>query len=720
MLRALVAVLLIASSACATAQGWEQVSPWGIQQAGGKWIAGRTTDAIEVNPSQVLVSTDGSGVWLLQRALGVALSREWDSTNIACLAAKPGGGYFAGGVQSGTLDKGVLYQTKPNDLAPLLVPWEKIPLPAGTGTINRIAVLDRPARIVLATDTGILWSSIPGRLSGLRSTRGLGTPGPAGFVWQSATGSTAGAFYDVEKAGAGIVVTSRVYRSGPGSPIRLGSWQGSQLVLADTTMRGTDSAAVGTTSVCVSPSNPQVMYAMCGNRDGAMLSINRSEDGGQTWQMKQGLVGNDGLSFRSDSESGRYGDFRSNTVAVSPADPNTVLVGWTHAFVSHDGGDHFTWTGYTHDDHARFVYYGSHLYDCCDGGVMVSSDDGATYSHDFNQKLANLQFYPSGFDAVFNGYWGLGGGLQDNNVAAVIAPRFGLGPWQFPFPPSNDGGDAIFLAGGAAFCDNGGIYKWAPRTDTGFGDVSLVGHPSTPSTFLDRQGNMGVSPKVYRVFQPTRRNAAGEIMVAVAYRDETVKGNRRCHVYGLYQSGQETPRWEPLLTFSIPSNDGVCAIASYSGDVLYVGFAKSAQIWKVDVSSGQHTVQTGLPDEDNYLIGDIITPSANTAYATRNQFVPINGRGGLYALNTGDAWSRVAGLPDETMDGLAATSPQLVMVGTENAIYRMQNNRNRWENVSSGLPKAIHPTSIRIAAGPDGRTYAFLATYGWSVWRMGL
>lgn len=717
---------LLAIASISPSQGWELVSPWGIQQGDRNWMAGRTQDVVEINPNQALVATDGSGVWWVQRNLGVALSREWDSTNILCLAKNPvANGYFAGGIQGGTGNIGVLYQTKPFDRAPLLAPWSKVPLPTGAGPVTRIVTLESPPRIVIATGSGVYWSNIPALNIGRRKLPGGGATGD--FSWKAAEGANQGGFWDLEKTPDGVVVSSFMLNPQTGSPIRVGRWQtgtsGPRLVLSNTEMTGTDPNAVGTTSIAVAPSDPRIVYALCCDASGGQLSLNSSEDGGLHWRMRRGRIGAGPSTIRSPEEVGVNGNGRANTIAVSPNNPNTVVFGTTHAYVSTDGGDTLRKAGYTHDDHASFVFSGNRLYDCCDGGVMFSDDLGLTFKHDLNQKLANLQFYPQGFDAFGLGTNAMGGGLQDNEEVVVFWSAGAPGPWQLPQPLRNDGGSVIFLPGGVAFSDGGGEYKWRTRTGTSLGEgtVSLASQGAV-EPYASASGTVYLSiPKTYRVFNPSRTNQRGELIIALGFVERgTAAQDHGCQVFGLYRTATRPPHWEPLVNITVPGGQSVSTVASYNGNQIYVGFVGTAQIWKINVADGQKTVQQNLPTDGGYIITEILAPGPNDAYAIRNQYTGVGGQGAVYYLGQGDSWTKASGLPNVALSSLAADSPQQVFVGSDTTIYKMENNRSRWEDISTGLPKAVHPTTMQVVTGADSRKYLYLATYGWSVWRLPL
>jgi hypothetical protein len=163
--------------------------------------------------------------------------------------------------------------------------------------------------------------STPGRLYVIDEL-GLGWSADAGATWSSASGpcradgvALAYAPSAPETVYAGCF-DSGTYRSDDGGA----TWQSIPIT--------TGSASLGTlltrgaAGLAVDPTNPDVVYAVCGNCD----SIWRTTNAGQTWE----VVGTDP----------DWGE----SVAIDPDDPTHVVVGSGDGIlVSHDGGDN--WAG---------------------------------------------------------------------------------------------------------------------------------------------------------------------------------------------------------------------------------------------------------------------------------------------------------------------------------------------------------------------------------------
>ena len=51
-------------------------------------------------------------------------------------------------------------------------------------------------------------------------------------------------------------------------------------------------------------------------------------------------------------------------------------------------------------------------------------------------------------------------------------------------------------------------------------------------------------------------------------------------------------------------------------------------------------------------------------------------------------------------------------------VYVSRNNCKTWTRASLGLPQHCEGIDLRFVAQPDGKNYLYLATYGWSLWRV--
>jgi photosystem II stability/assembly factor-like uncharacterized protein len=176
---------------------------------------------------------------------------------------------------------------------------------------------------------------------------------------------------------------------------------------------------IGRTSLAISPSNPDVLYAFAADElsqyADMLLGVFRSQDGGDSWA---DIAGN---HFKKEKQIS-YG----NTIAVHPADPNHVICGGVDLHLSTDGGK--TWKqasrwdsdrgkpDYAHADHHCLLMPAGapgRVYDPNDGGFDVSEDGGNTWINR-SSGLAATMYYD--IDAAQSDGRVFGGGAQDNGT----------------------------------------------------------------------------------------------------------------------------------------------------------------------------------------------------------------------------------------------------------------------------------------------------------------
>ncbi len=180
-----------------------------------------------------------------------------------------------------------------------------------------------------------------------------------------------------------------------------------------------DSASFGRTSLAISPSFPDILYAFAqdeasGNSD-LLLGVFRSDDGGNTWSDISG-------SEFADENQISYG----NSIAVHPTDVDTVICGGVDLHLTQDGGKSWTqvthWdanrgdANYAHADHHALLMPAAQpglIYSGNDGGVDLSRDTGTTWQNRSN-GLAVTMYYD--IDVCQSDSRNFGGGAQDNGT----------------------------------------------------------------------------------------------------------------------------------------------------------------------------------------------------------------------------------------------------------------------------------------------------------------
>ncbi|MDE3167674.1 MAG: hypothetical protein KGN36_17870, partial [Acidobacteriota bacterium] len=411
-------------------------------------IAGRTP-ALAVHPRDPELLFAGSangGVWRSHNGGGDWEWKwmRWGATSIGALAfdpVHPGTLYAASGEANGSADAypgSGIYVTR--DLGET---WRHL-AHAGPGALpRRIGALAHHPQ-----ESGVLW--VGGVSYDEDEPAGLYYSRDAGATWTRedffsrrryrchsiAFLPDGGAFAALDLSGA----QSGVWRSSPHGWTQLS--------------RGLPSGdRVGRISLAVAPSDPRVVYALIAARSTqSLLGVFRSADSGDSWH---------DISGEEFAEENQFS--YANTIAVHPADPDSVVVGGVDVYLTRDAGA--SWTQATHwdfspdsgryvhaDQHAILLPGGGLIYTANDGGVARSLNFGDTWQMRVHNMCTTMFYHAdvSPYDANI-----FGGGAQDNGC---IATGDAANPGGFvPIL----GGDGVALA----FDPHRAGHAWAVRSD---------------------------------------------------------------------------------------------------------------------------------------------------------------------------------------------------------------------------------------------------------------
>ncbi len=188
-------------------------------------------------------------------------------------------------------------------------------------------------------------------------------------------------------------------------------------------------SSIGRIALGISPSNPNVLYAMVANPipPGTTLGVFKTTDGGTTWTepaTDASFVDCHGTPIHSNQ------DWYDLYLTVSPTDPNTFYVGKVDVYKSTDGGATITdltnvyaagclVTGVHPDEHAlKFLANNNSFIFGNDGGIWSSADAGVSFT-DLNSNFNTLQFYAGDITPNFASDTAPHalGGMQDNGGA---------------------------------------------------------------------------------------------------------------------------------------------------------------------------------------------------------------------------------------------------------------------------------------------------------------
>ena len=167
--------------------------------------------------------------------------------------------------------------------------------------------------------------------------------------------------------------------------------------------KGMPKGTLGIIGITVSPSNPQNLYAIVEAKDGGLY---RSRDGGDSW------------TKTSDSSDIRQRAWYYTRVYADPKDEDTVYIPNVSFLKSKDGGKTWSRISTPHgDNHDLWIAPNDpkRMEEANDGGAIVSTDGGETWSTVLNQPTA--QFYRVSTDTDFP--YRLLGPQQDNSAVRI-------------------------------------------------------------------------------------------------------------------------------------------------------------------------------------------------------------------------------------------------------------------------------------------------------------
>jgi hypothetical protein len=728
-----------------------------VGEAENAWHAGHVNDVLVLegggDAGAILVGTDTGGVWVIQQPESTTsprarpLSDGWSlpSVDIRCLAFGPDGPEH---VYAGTATG--IVEADPSAPFPL-DGWRDIAGSIAFGRVHRIVVLAQPRKIVVASDRGVHWADIPAR--------------GGAYAWQNTVGLLGVC------TGAARAPDDKVVVAVPLTGIFVGQWKPTGLIFErrplprDPASLFPTEAVMGWTSLASCATDRSLIYAsMALNSppfEGTLLGVFRSEDGGGSWNLCNMTVRRNSTDKLGTMQTplvpraGNQGNDWNNVIAVSPADPNVVVLGWRSGPIISDSGGRNPWampaqdaddngghqadkTRHVHGDlHAlAFDSTGSRLYVGSDGGVIATDDFGHTFTSLYNRELLNLQFDRDHFaadwdtDGMLPGEGLVAGGTQDNgNIVAVV----GGNETGWREVDGGDGGQNMFAFSTALlrFYNTEPRVRWADW-DASFrfmrngkggaceyrdGDgneqrpdgVVSVRIPKPPTTNIDLCGLKGPLLTAIRDIQFERNNRS---MGAIAADGRDL--------YGLFGNFQTHDIWWEYLN-SLPDSTGsVSAIASAHGTSLLVGTDSCTMFRMRAPSFKPEQLVCPQPFKQTPAVRRIAAISDTLGYAFYNSGL-ISERG-IVLRYDGQKWLAVSGVglpqaPFVTMETDPTTIPPTLFVALGDRVVLSDNGGSSWRDASHGLPRHAHCSDLRFARGLDGGHYLYLSTYGRSVWR---
>ncbi len=272
-------------------------------------------------------------------------------------------------------------------------------------------------RIVIhPKNSDVVWVASSGHLFGPSQERGIYKTTDGGKTWRRTLFSTdqAGAIDLIVDPGSPSILyasTWHVLRTpyslesgGEGSALWK-STDGGESWKNISKNKGLPKDTIGIIGICVSPANPDKLYAIIESRTGGVFSSN---DAGETWIKT------------SDNSEVRQRSWYFNKIFCDPKNENTIYICNVGFHRSRDGGKTFSRINTPHGDHHDFWIDpedGQRMIVADDGGAQISFDGGANWSTYHNQPTA--QFYRVSTDNHFP--YRILGAQQDNSTVRILS-----------------------------------------------------------------------------------------------------------------------------------------------------------------------------------------------------------------------------------------------------------------------------------------------------------
>ena len=599
-----------------------------------------------------------------------------------------------------------------------------------------------------STDAGKTWKNI-----GLKDTQQIGrirvNPHNADIVYVAALGHVFGpneergvfrstdggknwkkVLYRSNKAGACDIVLDpsnpntiyagmwEAYRTpyelvsgGPGSGI-FKSTDGGDNWTEITRNPGLPEGVIGNIGITVSPANPDRVWAIVEAKEGGVF---RSDNGGKTWAR---VNEEHKLTQRAWYYMRIYAD---------PANADSVYAINTGLYKSNDGGHTFNSIRAAHgDNHDLWIAPNDPLrmINCNDGGAIVTSNGGQSWSTQMNQPTA--QFYRVAVDQDFP--YHIYGAQQDNSTVRIASRTTGFGidtsdwydvgggesGWIAPYPKDSQIVFAGSYGGLITRQDHhtGQERNVSPWPDNPMGwpasdikyrfqwNFPIVFSPHDSETLyagaqvLFKSRNQGqswevISPDLTRNDKAKQGSSGGPI----------TKDNTSIEYYDVIFTVMESPVQKDLIW--VGTDDGLVQLTQDGG------------------KNWSNVTPKGIPEwiQINSLDASPFDPG--TAYVAATMYKWDDYKPYLYkTTDYGKTWKKITnGIPDGAFTRVIREDPNrkgLLYAGTETGIYVSFDDGENWQSLQLNMPIVpvtdliIQKREKELVAATQGRAFYIL------------
>ena len=483
--------------------------------------------------------------------------------------------------------------------------------------------------------------------------------------------------------------------------------------------RGLPEGDVGRIGLALSPSEPDIVYAIIEAADDAG-GFYRSIDAGSNWEKRDDYV----------SGSPQY----YQEIVVDPTKSDRIYSLDTWLMVSEDGGKSWERLGETFkhvDNHALWIdpEDTDYLLAGCDGGVYESFDRGATWH--FKANLPITQFYRVSVDNAFP-FYNVFGGTQDNfslGGPSRTTSAHGITNEDWFVTHGGDGFETVVDPEDPNILYSQSQYGGLVRFDRTSGEaVSIRPQPGRGEDGLkwNWDSPLIISPhshtRLYfaanRLFKSDDRGDSWtavspdltdridrntlEVMGKVWGVDAVAK-NMSTSMYGSIVSLTESPAQEGLLY--VGTDDGLIQ-STGDGGATWTRTELPAEVPEMTyvsrLEASLHDIDVVYASFDHHKMGDF------APYVFRSR-------------DRGGSWDSIAGNLPENGPVYAVVedheNPDLLFAGTEFGVFFTVDGGARWTQLEGGLPTismrdlAIQRRESDLVLGTFGRSFYVLDDY---------
>ena len=441
---------------------------------------------------------------------------------------------------------------------------------------------------------------------------------------------------------------------------------------------------VGRIGLSVSPSSPNILYAIYCDHPGDFMGVYKSTNHGNSWTRTndgalQGFLGGFGWYF--------------GNIRVDPTDPNRVFVLGLDLYRSTNGGSSWSEVGSSvHvDHHAMFISPNDHnrVYLGCDGGVYLSTNGGTGWNLCTSQP--STQFYAITIDHL--NPQRLYGGTQDNGTLRTLTGA--SNDWEEIF-----GGDGFYC--NIDYTNSNVIYAeyqwgWLVKSmDLGY----------SWNYVMD-----GIN------YYDDRHNWCTPVITDPVNHNVLYYGSNR-----LYKT-TDGGNWWNAISGDLTNGPGsgnltygtltTIDVAPSNTQVIYVG-TDDANVWVTKNGGGNWTkIITGLPNR--WITRVTVDPYADSiAYVTLSGYKSDSSLPHIYrTTNYGNTWQSISSnLPEAPINDVIVDpiNPSVIYVGSDVGVYVSENLGGSWTPLGANLPittvndLAFHQPTRSLVAGTHGRS----------------